>query len=604
MSLPNIASSTTAPSVTTSSREPVPDSSPEKNNLKEKEKASSSASSPVSEPGGKKKTTPPPNPRASGIPKIQQRSSSFRMTPQPAPKSPRAKKLVSSPTSPRAEKPVHENSSTATSTGTGLEGYESSSQRSGKRQLKEIQNAQPAPTRADPAEASSLPVLKIVKLQIPKGRLAMLERDHIDQQLARLLVDDLYEDRYVPAHLHTVGRADSAFYIDKLPEVLKPFAIGMDQATVPSAKLMRKPFAEEFRRNTAWATAKTLYANFIFSESAQAISLASDAQSPEMQTAKMEKYKAHAEVMARTLLGYPPSLKHSPLPGRVLDFLVRCDQLFHEKLIKGKHTQAYTTAQMRDARLALLKQLLVTRMLQPMLVQLAGRFPTDNEVRFLGSIMQSLLSSVPVLANELFVKSFAQWPEPLQKLATEKLRREKIEERKKTMKSKPSVRHHRARSADTTPVDIRSLPTREEALRKRAQQNVLASASQLEQETSRFDQAISDARKTVDDKVEFEQGLASVKELKPEELDQLLKMIQERDDDDLAEMVASGTPVPGRARPLSFDSSEEERSSPLPDQKVMVATTGNTVSTVTTSTITDNGSAQDSSDDDRSHQDL
>jgi hypothetical protein len=326
--------------------------------------------------------------------------------------------------------------------------------------------------------------------------------------------------------------------------------------------------------------------------------------------ATRKKYAGQAEVIIRILFGSPPSLKSFPLPPRLIKFLVHCDQEFHERLLKGKKTKGYTTEQIRSARIALQKQLLVTRMLYPMVVQLANKKPGFTEIAFLGVILKEMINAVNALSKEIFVKSFATWPEPLQKVANEKLNKEKIEERKKGLKSKPSVRHTRSKSADTTLLDIRQLPASpREAHERRTRQKALEIASGIEADADQLSTKLTEARKTVIEKIEYEQGLESVKNLSAEELDLLLNIIRDRDDDELANAVASGVIIQGRARPLSFDGNSEQPGEDYGSTQVTETSTTNSTTTTTSTRPSSSAPlpktsdiARDSSGDDNSNQ--
>lgn len=445
-------------------------------------------------------------------------------------------------------------------------------------------------TEQDSVRAFSEPSLQIIRKSIPLGQLKKMEQEHRMHKLADLLVNDLMSEHPSAASLSTLGRTDAAFYIEHLPEEFKPLASELLHPTISSGKLMQRYFATDFTNNVGWNGATSLYVNFMRSETAKSSSSSSSQVADQVGDdatwqAEMERMRGVAEVIVRTLLGYPPTVDSSPLPGRLLSLLIACDQRLHAKLISIDKPAALSTDQIRSARLAALTHLLVTRVLQPMLLSLAPPNPSENEMWFQVLLKKGLVSSVRQLAEALFSKSFATSPLALQQQATEKATREKIDARIRQLQTKSSTRHVRTRSADTTPISPRTLRTIEEARSLRKVQRAGELATELE---SQDWSALDEANREVDENLAISEAKVALQQFDAADLDELASLLamERSDSEDIAFI------QPRRAQPL--DDSEELSATTassvtadaLPGNGPTTASTFNTFNTTTESTVT------------------
>jgi hypothetical protein len=493
----------------------------------------STGSSPENEKS--KKTRIPPNPRI--LPKLTSpghKSSSFRLNAQPTPKSPRQFKETGS-------------SSSISTIGAIA-----------KKNQPLASSLNSAETQTDITMFSSVPTLKIVKAQISSELLKKLEREHIDHVIADFLVDDICKSHIPLDQRHAVGRTDTAFYVDHLPEVLQPYAKGMNQTTISSSRLMQRVFAGEFRENMGWASAKIFYANAMFKEKSQAVSEIGE-NDPSIKDAEREKIKGLAEVIAKSIFGHPVTLKNSPLPGRLIDVLIYADQRFHEKLLTEKATKDWTIEQISDVRHSLIKLLSVTRLVMPMVSGLAEKNPSQNEIWCLGLTMQILLKSASELSKEIIIQSFANSSSSLQKLSKDKEKFERIQQRTKalTVQTKKTARHIRSRSADTQPIDIDWLARRNEVQKKRAQEKKEAAIvmtnkvlSEVNLDDDVYAKAIAEGSRALTETEEVRKAESDIRDFSLEDLQQIKKMLDDRDEQEIIELLPEGELIPERAQPL------------------------------------------------------
>ncbi len=444
-----------------------------------------------------------------------------------------------------------------------------------------------ATTQQDSVRAFSEPSLQIIRKSIPLGQLKKMEQEHRTHKLADLLVNDLVSERLSAASLSTLGSTDAAFYIDHLPEEFKPLASGLLHPTISSGKLMQRYFAADFSNNVGWNGATSLYANFMQREAAKASSASSNTSNVDADTqqAEMERIRGASEVIVRSLLGYPPTVDSSPLPGKLIGLLIACDQRLHAKLLSTDMPATFSTDQIRTARLAALTHLLVNRLLQPMLLSLAQQNLSNSEMWLQVLLKKGLVSSVRQLAEALFNKSFATSPLALQQQATEKATREKIDARIRRLQTKPPTRHVRTRSADTTPISPRTLRTIEEARSLRKVQKAGELATELE---SQDWSVLDEASREVDENLAISQARTDLQYFDAEDLKELVSLLA-------SDSEAMSVSQPRRAQPLDDSGELPVASEPtvtatvLPVSSATLATTAttfNTFNTTINSTVT------------------
>jgi len=288
---------------------------------------------------GSKKTRIPANPRTPPkLTSLSPKSSSFRIPAQAAPKSPRQLKE-------QKEIPSSATSSSASSEITSF--------------------SQPE------MPVSSLRLIsRIVRKEIPLEIIKNLNKECIQHKVINFLIDDICAGSFSLDNRQSIGRIDSAFYKEKLPDELQTYTKGLNQSTISSSRLLSNIFSEEFTVNEGWLSAKNLYVNFIFREkSREGISIGEN--DADIKDAERDRLKIFADLITKTIFGSPVKIKNSPLPKALVKSLIYADQRFHEKLLNHKSTQNWTIEQIRDARVSLLKLFCVTRLLMPMLTALA-----------------------------------------------------------------------------------------------------------------------------------------------------------------------------------------------------------------------------------------
>ena len=370
---------------------------------------------------------------------------------------------------------------------------------------------------------------------MPSSLLQQAEDDFVPHLLAERIVDDIAKGELSSDQLHKVGRTVSAFYVKNLPDELQSLAKQQTTSTVSSSQLMQALFAEEFRTNIGWATAKTLYANAASEIAKDRKPIGVGDIDEQYKLAMKEKFKDPVEDIVRSLFGNRAGIKNSPLPERVVRFLVDCDQRFHKKLMEGPKTRDLSSQQMRDARVALQKQLLVTYLLQPMVCNLGAGKPQQKEIWLQSQLLQTMLDALPPLSNAVLAQSYAQSRKEFQEAVTQKdaLERQKkiIDARQNTLRA-GQRNHQRSRSADTPLVDSRTLLTRQQMIALRAQQRKDPVLKQfgsdiraLEEQMVDFDNVLNDAKKSIEEREAVNTGREALQTFTPRKRDKVLSVL-------------------------------------------------------------------------------
>lgn len=398
--------------------------------------------------------------------------------------------------------------------------------------------------------ASSLRLIsRIVKKEIPSEIIKNLNKEYIHHKVINFLIDDICAGSFSLNDRYSIGRTDSAFYIEKLPAELQTYAKGLNQSTISSSKLLLNIFSEDFSANEGWVSAKNLYANFIFREkSREGISIGEN--DADIKDAERDRLKIFAGLITKTIFGSPVKIKNSPLPKALVKSLIYADQRFHEKLLNHESTQNWTIEQIRDARVSLLKLLCVTRLLMPMLTALADKKPSQQEIWVLGLILSTLLKSASALSQEILIESFSGADSDFQKRVQEKEKLERIQNRTKTFKTRKPTHHVRSRSADTTPIDLKLLISPQEARKKRELEKTRKAVADLEFDDDAFSNILNEGKKALEENDQIRQAQTNINDFSIDDIEQIEKMLADQLEQELISLIPDGEFIPDRHETL------------------------------------------------------
>ena len=416
---------------------------------------------------------------------------------------------------------------------------------------------------------SSEPVFRIVreKMQVPSSLLKKNEIDYVPNMLGDMIVDEICKGELLPDQLHKIGRMPTAYRRERLPRELQALAKQFPNPAVSSTKLLQALFADDFKKNAGWCRTRTNCELVISDVARQGKSIEIGQNDPQIAMDEKKRLASHARNIARNIFHEPGPFNKSALPERLLNFLSHCDQHFHERLMHDIKTRQFTTMQMRDARIALQKQLLVTYLLQPMLTNLVSAAPSQSEIWFLGQLLKSMLDAVPPIFTQIFDKSYANSPKQFQQAVTEKQKQEKLQqiraERTASFRKKPGG-HQRSRSADVKLVNPESLPTREQMQTYRAAKKSEVLAKELEKNARKLDRVLAEVEKNVKESEALTEALGDLQNFDEDELATVLSILEDRDVKDAVSVGGTVTTTDTRDTSTPTDTDQASIRMPIP----------------------------------------
>lgn len=446
-------------------------------------------------------------------------------------------------------------------------------------------------------EPSREPVFKVTRkrVEVSSSRLEKAERDYVPTMLGNMIIEHICKGELLPDQLHKVGRMPPAYRRDKLPPELKILAEKLSDPYIPAPKLLQGLFAEDFKKTPGWQSATVVCVHIMREIAIRGPVIEVGEVDPQVKESIQTRLQAHANSIVLCLLGHPVSLSKSPLPSNLTDFLISCDQHFHMNLMQGEQTRHFTTEQMRDARMALQKQLLVTYLLQPMLSNFASPFPSQTEIWFFGMLLKGMLKALPPFSNDVLGMSYANSPKKFQDAVTEKYKIERLQKirntRKATFRTKQG-NHQRSRSADVKLVDPNSLPTREQMQKYRATKRTESLAKEFEKSARQFDNLLESVGKNVEENSNVSKALDDLKNFNADELADVLRILEDRDVNAI-EMSGDTTTTTDTSAPDAELTTTNTRT----DAALLTTTTTTTIpSTPTTTFVTTSSSVGISSE--------
>ena len=299
------------------------------------------------------------------------------------------------------------------------------------------------------------------------------------QALVDILVKEVTSTPINKKTVTTVGRQDCAIVVFHLPEILMPYVDKKSEKFIKSEKLLQSLFAEEIESGNPWKEFEKIYAE-IKKKNSLSLYEFGEVDPNEIAAAK-SMLKPFSDRIAEAFFGKNKQVKNFPLPKEIINFLLTADHAFFKKLIDSSGTSKLSMDDIDKARFSFLNNLLVTRLLQPLIVSKLSSPATQLEIWFQSAILNSLQEAVITFSEDFFEVSFSKAPENLRNTAIKRIKdeeREKKEanlERAKArfseMRLNSSRRHERAisegfKTSDALEV-ISKYKLREKALKDR-----------------------------------------------------------------------------------------------------------------------------------------
>jgi len=299
------------------------------------------------------------------------------------------------------------------------------------------------------------------------------------QALVEILVREATSTPINKKTVTTVGRQDCAILVLHMPQILMPYVENKSEKYLRSEKLIQSLFSEDIKSGNPWKEFEKIYAEIKEKDSLRVYEFGE--ADPNKIAAARSMLKPFSDRIAEAFFGKNKQVLNFPLPNEIINFLLASDHAFFKKLLDLNGTSKLSMDDIDKARFSFINNLLVTRLLQPLIVSKLSSPATQLEIWFQSAILNSLQEAIITFSEDFFDVSFSKAPESLRAPAIKKIKdeeREKKEadlqrakERFSEMRLNSSRRHDRAVSegfkTSDAMVEISKYKLREKALKDR-----------------------------------------------------------------------------------------------------------------------------------------
>jgi hypothetical protein len=254
-----------------------------------------------------------------------------------------------------------------------------------------------------------------------------LHSSQTTQALVDILVKEVTSTPITKKTVTTVGRQDCAILVLHLPEILMPYVEKKSEKFVKSEKLMQSLFAEDIKSGNPWKEFEKIYAE-IKEKGSSTLYEFGEVDEKKIAVAK-SMLKPFSDRIAEVFFGREKLVLNFPLPKEIINFLLTSDHAFFKKLVDLSATSKLSMDDIDKARFSFINNLLVTRLLQPLIVSKLSSPATQLEIWFQSAILDSLQEAITAFSEDFFVVSFSKAPENLKAPAIKKIKEEEREKK-------------------------------------------------------------------------------------------------------------------------------------------------------------------------------
>jgi hypothetical protein len=247
------------------------------------------------------------------------------------------------------------------------------------------------------------------------------------QALVDILVKEVTSTPINKKTVTTVGRQDCAIVVFHLPEILKPYVDKKSEKFIKSEKLLQSLFSEDIKSGNAWHEFEKIYAEIIVKNSKKIYEFGE--ADPNKIAAAKSMLKPYSDRIAESFFGKNKQVLSFPLPKEIINFLLTSDHAFFKKLMDSSDASKLSMDDIDKARFSFINNLLVTRLLQPLIVSKLSSPATQLEIWFQSAILDSLQEAVITFSEDFFEVSFSKAPENLRTNAIKKIKDEEREKK-------------------------------------------------------------------------------------------------------------------------------------------------------------------------------
>lgn len=271
-------------------------------------------------------------------------------------------------------------------------------------------------------------IVKRATISFPRAEtLDKLHPSQTTQALVDILVKEATLSPITKKTVTTVGRQDCAILVLQLPEILVPYVEKKSEKFVKSEKLMQSLFAEDIKSGNPWREFEKIYAEIKEKDSLKLYEFGE--VDPIKIAAAKSMLKPFADRIAEAFFGKNKHVNNFPLPKEIINFLLTSDHVFFKKLIDLSATSKLSMDDIDKARFSFINNLLVTRLLQPLIVSKLSSPATQLEIWFQSAILDSLQEAITTFSEDFFDVSFSKAHENLKVPAIKKIKEEEREKK-------------------------------------------------------------------------------------------------------------------------------------------------------------------------------
>ena len=296
-------------------------------------------------------------------------------------------------------------------------------------------------------------VVKRANIAFPRSENSdALKPSQTTQALVDILVREVTSTPITKKTVTTVGRQDCAILVLHLPQILMPYVEKKSEKFIKSEKLMQCLFSEGIKSGNLWKEFESIYAEIKEGNSLRLYEFGET--DPNKIAAAKSMLKPFSDRIAEVFFGREKLVFNFPLPKEIINFLLTSDHAFFKKLIDSSGVSQLSMDDIDKARFSFINNLLVTRLLQPLIISKLSSSATQLELWFQSAILDSLQEAIITFSEDFFDVSFSKAPENLRSNAIKRIKEEEHEKKEadlqrakarfSEMRLKSSRRHDRA----------------------------------------------------------------------------------------------------------------------------------------------------------------
>lgn len=237
-------------------------------------------------------------------------------------------------------------------------------------------------------------------------------------------------------NIRTLGRVDTVFKIDELPEELRSVCKTPNDKKISSTTILRQLFSDEYKTSSNWASAK-VFIDFVKLKSDPSVKMGETDE--KIKEAKLAILQPLAKNIAGCLVGSNGLLAAMGLPNEFFkNFLFHAD----EKILEwGLNSDALNIKDINAARCVFFYNLVALRFINPIITAEFGDKPSQMDIWMQSLITEEFKKNIYNNFKDFLAESGKELPEKLTSRLNDKasieLRNKRIAEFQNNFVSKP-----------------------------------------------------------------------------------------------------------------------------------------------------------------------